>query len=177
MTDLLPEVIEAQPTIVKTLVAVAKAFERSPGSIQQWKKLGMPVEGDGTYDIERIAKWRSTCGLSPGVNRDVAHDRALNYEGMREVTDHYKINRADIFAAEQASNISIQKKLKEKKLTDAHIDGLSVNEALNWFRALGVDFGIKYDKERLERGESTENVAVIVGAIKEWKKRKLARKH
>jgi len=170
MTDLLP-----MPTIVKTLVGVAKAFGKRPRTVYEWKKHGMPIEADGTYDIEKIAKWKAGRGV--GVSLDTVHDKALDYDKFRDVVDHYKINRADVFAAEQAQNISIQRKLRDAKLSDDDIEGLSVGESMNWFRALGVDFGIKYDKERLERGESTENVAVIVGAIKEWKKRKAQRGH
>ena len=163
------------PTVVKTMVGVAKVFGKRPRTISLWKTQGMPIEGDRTYDIEKIAKWAA--GRKVGPSLASVHDRELNYDNFRDVVDYYKVNRADIFAAEQANDISIQKKIKEKKLTDADIDGLTVHEALNWFRALGLDFGIKYDKERLERGESTENVAVLVGAIKEWKKRKKERRH
>jgi len=38
--------------------------------------------------------------------------------------------------------------------------------------ALGLDKAREYEQERLERGQSTENVAVIVQAIKEAKKRR-----
>jgi len=175
MTDLLPKCVESQPTIAKTMVGVAKVFGKRPRTISLWKTQGMPIEADGTYDVDKIAKWKAGRGV--GVSLDTVHDKALDYDKFRDVVDYYKVNRADIFAAEQAVDIGIQKKIKEKKLSDEDIDGLTVHEALNWFRALGLDFGIKYDKERLERGESTENVAVLVGAIKEWKKRKRERRH
>jgi len=175
MTDLLPEVTGVKPTVLKTMVGVAKAFGKRPRTVSEWKKQGMPIEADGSYDLKKIAKWKA--GRVVGVGLDIVHDKGLNYDKFKDVVDYYKINRADIFAAEQASDVSLQKKLKERKLSDADIEELTVNEALNWFRALGLDFGIKYDKERLERGESTENVAVLVGAIKEWKKRKRDRRH
>ena len=158
---------EKKQRFVPSLAAVARAFDRSDATIHQWKKKGDIVKTEEGYDIEAIALARG--GL---LNTKGHAEKLLDYSALKNLVGQYKTERADVLASEQAQNISIQKKIKELHLTDDKIRDLSENAAKAWFQALGVDFGIKFDKERLERGESTANVAVIVEAIKELKQKR-----
>jgi len=47
------------PTVVKTLEEVAKVMEVSYRTVYRWKKDGMPVMGDGFYDLEQIKMWHT----------------------------------------------------------------------------------------------------------------------
>lgn len=60
--------------------------------------------------------------------------------------EEYKENRADILAG-------VGRKILAT-ITDADIKKASLNQKV-------VSYGILYDKERLERGESTENIAAL----------------
>jgi hypothetical protein len=75
---------------------------------------------------------------------------------QQEVED-YKQHRADIFGG-------LQKRIL-KSITDEDIKKAPVGS-----RILAV--AQLYDKERLERGQSTENVSLLVGAIQDLQARK-----
>lgn len=47
------------PYVVETLEQVAEKFSVSVRSVQYWKRDGMPVKSDGTYDIREIQDWKS----------------------------------------------------------------------------------------------------------------------
>ncbi|MFA4905055.1 MAG: hypothetical protein WC645_00975 [Candidatus Margulisiibacteriota bacterium] len=47
------------PTVVKTLEEVAKVMDVSYRTVYRWKKDGMPVMGDGFYDLEQIKVWHT----------------------------------------------------------------------------------------------------------------------
>ena len=160
---------------VKSLAALARAVGKHPATIQQWKKLGHIVKAGGGYDVEGTLKKRAESGFGKcGVDKDAAHDSLIDYDQFSESVEKYKVNRADILAFTQSQNISKQQVIIKKHVTEEKMDKWTANEAANWYSKLGLDFAVKYDKERLERGESTENVAVIVSAIKELKRKKFA---
>ena len=50
-----------------TVAALARIMGKSERTIYKWKKQGMPVELDGSYDVDRILAWR---GDRPGVKKD-----------------------------------------------------------------------------------------------------------
>ena len=70
----------------------------------------------------------------------------------REATEDYKSRRADVFAG-----------LQERILRSITDEAIKKTPAIQLVTAASI----LYDKERLERGESTSNVSVLVGAIKE----------
>jgi hypothetical protein len=93
------------------------------------------------------------------------------FETDQTLVNYYRENRLDILVKNQMDNIILQGMIKGT-LTQDEIDNMTQNERARWFSALGVDYGIMFDKERLEKGESTENVAVIHKYIQEMKKGK-----
>ena len=86
--------------------------------------------------------------------------RLREYRDEVETLENFKKNRADILAV-------VQKKLLNS-LSDADIKKATA------YQRIGM-FGILYDKERLERGESTENIHVLTQAISDLQARKWAR--
>ena len=81
-----------------------------------------------------------------GCSKTNIHNRLKQYEPEIKGLKVYKDHRADIFALEQ------------KRLLDS-IDDKDIKKTP--IAARMTSFGILYDKERLERGESTENIAHI----------------
>ena len=74
------------------------------------------------------------------------HCRKLKISSQKDL-EAYKHNRADILAMKQAEMTS---SITDEKLKKANM------------RDLVWSFGVLYDKERLERGQSTGNLAIIV---------------
>jgi hypothetical protein len=54
---------------VTTVAALARIMGVSTRSIYKWKKNRMPVELDGSYDVDRILAWRIE---RPGVKKERA---------------------------------------------------------------------------------------------------------
>lgn len=69
-----------------------------------------------------------------------------------QATDDYKSKRADVFAG-----------LQQRILSSITDDAIKKTPAIQLVTAASI----LYDKERLERGESTQNISVLVGAIKD----------
>ncbi|MCP4597013.1 hypothetical protein [Neptuniibacter sp.] len=179
------EVKEAKPIpkYAKTQRAFAEAIGKSPQTIMKWKKQGYLVKCRHGYNIDASLKKRAESGLGKnGVTREHVAEKALTLNYYQGVVDEYKSKKADLLAYTQARAMTAQ-----QRILDHHVYGEEVqkdgevvskialmdnNQAKAWFQAISVDYGIKFDKERLERGESTENVAVIVTAIRDLKKKK-----
>jgi len=87
-----------------------------------------------------------------GCSKSSVHLALERYGINPNAIEGYKTNRADIFAGLQDRILN--------KLTDM---ALEKTPAIQLVTAASI----LYDKERLERGESTSNVSVLVGAIKE----------
>ena len=107
--------------------------------------------GSAEVPIERLLKLHadklSYRAIAQEVGGDVAnvYRRIKHHEASQEGTELYKLHRGDIFAALQERLIS--------SLSDDEIQKMAPRD-----RILGV--GILYDKERLERGQSTSNVDI-----------------
>jgi hypothetical protein len=109
---------------------------------------------------ERIVKLKTTnptlserqIAELAGCSKSSVHLALERYGINPNAIEGYKTNRADIFAGLQDRILN--------KLTDM---ALEKTPAIQLVTAASI----LYDKERLERGESTSNVSVLVGAIKE----------
>ena len=109
---------------------------------------------------ERIVKLKTTnptlserqIAELAGCSKSSVHLALERYGINPNAIEGYKTNRADIFAGLQDRILN--------KLTDM---ALKKTPAIQLVTAASI----LYDKERLERGESTSNVSVLVGAIKE----------
>ena len=93
------------------------------------------------------------------------------FETSKPVVEWYKKNKADVLLKCQVDDLELQSAIKQTiKYSD--VEEWTTEQKQKWFSALAIDHAIKYDKERLESGQSTENVGVVVKAIHEWKKLK-----
>ena len=91
-----------------------------------------------------------------GCSKSSVHIALERYGIKPERIEDYKSNRADIFAGLQDRIIA--------KLTDA---ALEKTPAIQLVTAASI----LYDKERLERGQSTDNQSVIVTHIRDLQSR------
>ncbi len=91
-----------------------------------------------------------------GGNKDVIH-RQIRHLLPTETTEEFKKNRADILAQLQCKILS-------------SIDDADIKKAPFGSRILAM--AQIYDKERLERGQSTDNVGVLVAGIKDLQSRR-----
>ena len=170
--------------LVYSQKAVAAAFQVNTVTVTFWRRKGMPVKrtlpghNKLEYDLRDIALWRAKRDAATLLSRTPVPKgdefAALDTKALNEDIEQYKVNRADILAASGAKSMVDQTRIRNAKLSnmsDKELEKITHNEAIGWFRALGLDMAIKYDKERLERGESTENVAVITKYRHGWKQR------
>ena len=177
--------------IVDTQREVAEEFGCTVPNIQNWLKRGMPKTEDGKYDVDAIRVWKSsnilsntgrghkTCGdnkleenivaLRTSTKMGIATIAKTLGIGERKVRgivrvidkhrpnlEMFKAQRADIFAAEQMEYLEHITDAKLKKATARDLSGMA---KLAW------------EKERIERGESVDNVAVIVKHINAMKEK------
>lgn len=167
---------------------IAREFAISPATVCQWRKKGMPVREDGLYDLDAIRDWhrnnikssskrkkRPTAelakvwGLAKHGNMGMAEiSRAtgmsvtkvaniLQYmDAHKDDISTFRDAKADIFAAEQLWYLS--------HITQEKLEGTAAKDLVEMAKKA-------YEKERIELGESTENVAVVVKHIREIKER------
>ena len=150
------------PKPIETKAGLARELGIHVTNITKYIKKGMPVNVDGTFDVEKVQAWRQS--RKEGVILNNADKQVIN-------TDQFKANRAEILVYEQAQDIKRQQLIRDEILVREKIKTMPDNALVSWFEKLGRDQDRKYMQERLEKGESTENVAVLVRAIKDAKKR------
>jgi hypothetical protein len=86
----------------------------------------------------------------------------LERQGIeRKQIEKYKAERADIFAGLQGKALAVQEKAMDYLLQDGVFASLEDKAKVSLINSLNNVFGTAYDKERLERGQSTQNVSLI----------------
>ena len=81
------------------------------------------------------------------------------YQIDRDALTDYKNGRADILAWLQGKNLKIQTELLDK--LDGLPYALTPQQICGLLFALNTQHGTLFDKERLERGQSTQNISTI----------------
>jgi hypothetical protein len=114
--------------------------------------------GKGHIDLSKAIELRmknlsyEEIGAYFGVTRQAAHDKLRPYFGADIDVAAFKGHRADILAAKQAEVL-------------AALDSDKIEKASA--RDIAIVFGTLYDKERLERGQSTQNASVFFRIIEQ----------
>jgi hypothetical protein len=175
---------QSEASIVKSRGAVGRYFGVSPTAVFKWKKKpGFPIEQDGTYDLNKIALWRAERTVTEAVDllpATAEGEDPKELEDIREglgrfrsMVESYKIERADVFAGTEAKLLSLAERLL-KGISDNKIKKMNIKDRVKALKDIISSVTGLYTSERLEKGESTENVAVIISAIKDLKRRKAA---
>lgn len=89
----------------------------------------------------------------------------------KELIEWYNKHKLGVLQKSQADAYSFQQAILDS-FSNEDLSELTPMARAKLFVAMGTDFGIKYDKERLEKNMSTENVAHVIGAINEWRRLK-----
>jgi phage terminase Nu1 subunit (DNA packaging protein) len=169
MTDpiLLPEVVSEEGEIISTKKGLARAMLVDASRVRGWIKKGMPVREDGQFDLAVVRNWYNG-RLKEHTEKNLKSN--FHYLTKLSVKD-FETDRANILLKEQVDAISLQRTIKDEALTRTRIKGMADQHLIAWYDKLGMDASRKFEQERLVKGESTENVAVIVRAIKELKEK------
>lgn len=90
----------------------------------------------------------------------------------KEMLALFKKDRGDIFAR-AGMKYNQLRDLILASMTDKEIEDMTPTQKIAALPKLEIAHGTIYDKERLEKGESTQNVHLIVEAITDLQKRRL----
>lgn len=165
----------------KTMKELAGIFNVSQPRISQWKKAGMPVESDGTYDPVRIQRWRVLrlnekvetllpAEIENGDSQQGVSEIINGLGRFRELVDGFKRDRGDILCGLEGKLVSVTEDLLDS-VTKTQILQMPLRDRLRLIKDFVSSITSLYTSERLERGESTDNVVLIVSAIKDLKKK------
>lgn len=98
------------------------------------------------------------------TQQGVAHSTVWRFlERMKPelgAVEAFKNNRADVLARLQAKSLDAQERILDS-LDDGLVSALTPSQKSSLLIALNAQNGTLFDKERLERGQSVQNISVI----------------
>jgi len=122
------------------------------------KNLAKKIDLEKAIELRLKGVALEDIGVRFGVSRQAVHKALKPYlDGDDIDLETWKQRRADILAHKQAVTLS--------KLNPADIEKASPRDK-------AVIFGVLYDKERLERNQSTSNVSVLFEIAEDAEKRR-----
>jgi len=101
-----------------------------------------------------------TVGVSLGHISTIVKE----FEANKELVAWFKQNKAEILLKAQHDNLNLQEVIR-KTITEEEIKGWTPDQRQRWYSALGINFGIVFDKSRLENDESSSNLKILVAHI------------
>lgn len=108
---------------------------------------------------------KSTIARSQGVSHTQIGRFLESIGHERQALVRFKAERADVLATLHGKALAVKEKIIESLLKDTVIDTLEPGQKANLLRAVNESGGTDYDKERLERGLSTQNESVLLRVI------------
>lgn len=78
----------------------------------------------------------------------------------RQALESFKKDRGDVFARLAAKSLGVQEKIVDT-FNDAVIGTLTPSQKSGLLMTLNIQAGTLFDKERLERGQSTHNLSIL----------------
>lgn len=107
-----------------------------------------------------------------GIDRTTVYRILETVKRDAPIITNYRAIRAEVNAYNQLKRQEKQEQVLDN-ITEGEIKGADLKTKMVMLDALGKDKEREFTQERLERGQSTENVAVIVAAIKDLKRREI----
>jgi hypothetical protein len=95
-----------------------------------------------------------------GVHKATVWTFLKEHTLRKKQLSHFKMDRADLLAGLQADCLNVQSKVLNT-IDDGVINTLKQGEKTGLLMALNATAGTSFDKERLERGQSTSNQSII----------------
>lgn len=139
-------IVTVLPTKDTPLTTTQNLHSRASSQFDLKKAIEMRLKGISLADI----------GKYFGISRQAVHVHLKPYVDSEDINlEIWKEKRADILAGKQATALSL--------LTEDDIKKASAKDK-------SLIFAILYDKERLERGQSTSNVSVLFRVAEEAEK-------
>lgn len=127
--------------------------------IRSFIEAGMPYK-----EIQELTN------VSMGIITKIKANPAIKAD--KEMVALFRKDRADVFT-QAGMKYNQLRDLILASMTDVEIEDMTITQKIAALPKLELAHAVIYDKERLERGESTENVHVIVEAITDLQKRRL----
>ena len=124
--------------------------QRTPRKLDRAKVVELAEQGLKTIDIAK----------HQGVAPSTVFRFLQQTEPGRHALETFKKDRADAFARLSMKSLDVQDKILET-FDDRLIATLQPHQKGSLLHALTIQFGVLYDKERLERGQSTGNISVL----------------
>lgn len=134
---------------IRTQEALAECIDVARQTIVRWKKEGMPVEADGTYDPIRIMKWRDM--MYPPNEKKTLTSPEASEENWEIEFRKYRAKLAEL---------SYRQKLGELILK-ADVETLLVDRAIEFRRAL-LDMGRRLSLNLAHK--DSQNIQMIIEA-------------
>jgi IS30 family transposase len=124
--------------------------QRTARKLDRAKVLELAEQGLSTPDIAK----------HQGVAPSTVFRFLQQTEPERQAVEAFKKERGDVFSRLSAKSLDLQEKIVDT-FDDALIAALTPSQKSGLLMTLNVQAGTLYDKERLERGQSTANLSVL----------------
>ena len=134
-----------------------KEFFMSKKNVSDTKKVVVKSLVDAGLPYREISE---TVGVSLGYITEIVKE----FEASKELVAWFKQNKGDILLKAQAENLALQDMIR-KTVTKEEIETWTPDQRQRWYSALGINFGIVFDKSRLENDESSSNLKILVAHI------------
>lgn len=131
-------------------MATTESAQRKARKIDRQKVLELAEQGLSTPDIAK----------HQGVSPSTIFRFLQAIEPERQAVETFKTHRGDVFARLGAKSLAVQEMIVDS-LDEAVIRTLKPHEKSGLLHSLNIQAGTLFDKERLERGKTTENLGVI----------------
>jgi transposase len=130
---------------------------RKPKTIDRAKVIALAEQGVSIPDIAKHQGVTNSC-----IWRFLQRIKPLK----RAVAD-YKKHRADLFATTGADCLELAQRvaIAMHSAPDTVLEALTPSQKAEWLRSSTIAAGVWYDKERLELGKSSSNVAIFAKIV------------
>jgi IS30 family transposase len=128
--------------------------KRTPRKLDRAKVRELAEQGLKTVDIAK----------HQGVARSTVFRFLQQTEPDRQALEAFKKDRGDVFARLSMKRLEVQEKIVDT-FDERLIATLQPHQKGSLLHALNIQAGTLYDKERLERGQSTANLSVLAKLI------------
>jgi IS30 family transposase len=132
------------------LKTAGQSNQRKARKINRKKVLDLHAKGLSTEEIAR----------HQGVAPSTVWRFLQQTEPERQALETFKANRADVLARLQAKSLDAQERILDT-IDDGMVAALTPSQKSGLLMSLNAQSGTVFDKERLERGQSTANVSLI----------------
>lgn len=136
-----------------------------PSRTQSRNRPRLKLNEAKALELAQLGVSKADIAQHQGVDRKVIWRFLDDHLHVRQRLQRWKAHRADLLAALQADCYDVQQKILESIQKDGVIATLKTSEKTGLLMALNATAGTMFDKERLERGQSTSNQSIITSML------------